>query len=262
MSLVALMTDFGTRDYYVAAMKGMIYQINPKATVVDVTHDIPAQNLFHAAFTLRQVLPYYPPATIFVAVVDPGVGSSRRIIAGRYHDRIVLAPDNGLITLVHRDAELQEMRVVENRRLFASTLSSTFHGRDIFAPVAGHLSRGVSMAEVGPPADRLEILDWPKPVIRPDGSIQGRIVLVDTFGNLISNISERDIATIRTPRHGAPQVAVESHAVGALRNTYSDVTPGEVLALIGSSGLLEVAVNTGSAATRLSLGVGATVQVH
>ena len=135
MSIVALLTDFGTADHYVAAIRGVILQINPKATLVDVTHEIAAQDIFHAAFVLRQVLPFYPTETVFVAVVDPGVGTSRRILAARYSDRVVLAPDNGLLTLVHRDAELQEMRVVENRRLFASNLSATFHGRDIYAPL-------------------------------------------------------------------------------------------------------------------------------
>src|SRR5687767_7853558 len=132
MSIIALMTDFGTRDHYVGAMKGVILQINPKVTLVDISHDIDSQDLFHGAFVLRQSLPYFPTGTIFVAVVDPTVGSNRRILAARYNDRTVLAPDNGLLTLLQRDADLQEIRVVENRRYFASIISSTFHGRDIF----------------------------------------------------------------------------------------------------------------------------------
>src|SRR5262249_46036537 len=142
----------------------------------------------------------FPEGTIFAAVVDPGVGSGRRILAARYHNRIVLAPDNGLLTLIHRDAELQEIRTVENRRLFASSISPTFHGRDIFAPVAAHLSRGVSIAEVGPPADRLEVLEMAKPQFLPDGSVSGRVMLVDRFGNLITNISEMDLSALRSPR--------------------------------------------------------------
>src|SRR6185436_4458829 len=119
MSIIALMTDFGTSDYYVGAMKGVILQINPKVTLMDISHDIDSQDLYQGAFVLRQVLPYYPVGTVFVAVVDPTVGSSRPILAARYNDRTVLAPDNGLLTLLQRDAELQEMRVVENRSYFA-----------------------------------------------------------------------------------------------------------------------------------------------
>ena len=142
MPVIALMTDFGGCDYYAAAMKGVILQINPKVTIVDITHEIDSQDLFHGAFVLRQSFPYFPVGTIFVAVVDPTVGSGRRILAARYNDRIVVAPDNGLLTLLHRDADLQEVHVVENRQLFVAQPSSTFHGRDIFAPIAAHLSRG------------------------------------------------------------------------------------------------------------------------
>lgn len=262
MSIIALMTDFGTRDHYVAAMKGVILQINPKVTLVDISHEIGAQDLYHGAFVLRQSLPYFPAGTILAAVVDPGVGSSRRILAGRYHDRIVLAPDNGILSLVHRDADLQEIRSVENRRFFASTISSTFHGRDIFAPVAAHLSRGVSLSELGPPADRLEILDLPKPHFHPNGSIDGRIVLVDRFGNLISNISEVDLSPLRRSSAGVKDVQVAGRSVGPIRDTYSDVPAGQPLALVGSSQMLEIAVSAGSAATVLGAGVGTPIEVR
>jgi S-adenosyl-L-methionine hydrolase (adenosine-forming) len=251
MSIVALLTDFGTADYYVAAMKGNILQVDPKATLVDVSHQIGSQDVFHAAFVLRQVLPFYPPKTIFVAVVDPGVGTSRRILAARYNDRIVLAPDNGLLTLVHRDADLQEIRTVENRRLFASTLSATFHGRDIFAPVAGHLSKGVSLDQLGPVADRIEILDLAKPLRHPDGSLSGEVSIIDHFGNLITNISVIDLSAARAGnRHF--EVSFKDRPIGPLRVTYADVPRGEPLAILGSSHMLEIAVNQGSAAELLN----------
>jgi S-adenosylmethionine hydrolase len=259
MAIIALLTDFGTRDHYVAAMKGVILQIEPKVTLIDVCHDIAPQGLYQAAFTLRQVLPYFPAETIFVAVVDPGVGSSRRILAGRYTNRVILAPDNGLLTLVHRDADLQELRVVENRRYFATTLSNTFHGRDIFAPVAAHLARGVALREFGPPADRLELLDLPRPVRHPDGTITGQVMLVDRFGNLITNISELDISAAQAPHRGAYEVFLGDQPIGPLRANYTEVPPRAPLALIGSTQLLEIAINGGDAAQTLSAGVGASV---
>ncbi|HOA75663.1 MAG TPA: SAM-dependent chlorinase/fluorinase [Phycisphaerae bacterium] len=260
MAIVALLTDFGTTDYYVAAMKGSILQVDPKATLVDISHDIPSQDVYHAAFVLRQVLPCFPAKTIFTCVVDPGVGTSRRILAARYSDRVILAPDNGLLTLVHRDADLQEVRTVENRRFFASTLSSTFHGRDIFAPVAGHLSKGVALDHLGPVADRIEILNLAKPVRHPDGSMTGEVQIVDRFGNLITNISVLDLSAARAG-HRQLQVSVKGVVVGPLRITYGDVPPGELVALIGSSQMLEIGVNQGSAAERLGARRGDPVQV-
>lgn len=257
MSIIALMTDFGTRDHYVAAMKGVILHINPKVMLLDITHEVPAQDVLHGAFVLRQVVPYLPSETIVVAVVDPTVGTSRHVLAARYNNRIVLAPDNGLLTLLHRDANLQEIRVVENRRFFAGELSRTFHGRDIFAPVAAHISRGLSLDHLGPVADRIEVLDLAPSRISPEG-INGEVLLVDHFGNLITNISALDLSAARVPRRHF-EVLAGPHAVGPIRNTYSEVPVGQPLALVGSTQMLEVAVNRGNAAQKLGLGPGAPV---
>jgi S-adenosylmethionine hydrolase len=261
MAIVALLTDFGTADYYVAAMKGSVLQVDPKATLVDISHEIASQDIFHAAFVLRQVLPCFPPRTIFVCVVDPGVGTPRRILAARYNDRVILAPDNGLLTLVHRDADLQEIRTVENRRFFANTLSSTFHGRDIFAPVAGHLSKGVALDHLGPVADRIEILDLAKPVRQPDGTLAGEVEIIDRFGNLITNISVLDLSAARAGNRPI-QVSIKDRLVGPLRVTYADVARGELLALIGSSQMLEIAANQASAAEILAARRGDPVCVR
>jgi S-adenosyl-L-methionine hydrolase (adenosine-forming) len=262
VAIVALMTDFGLRDHYVAAMRGVILQIDPKITLVDVCHEIDPQDLYQGAFVLRQVLPYFPAETVFVAVVDPGVGSARRILAGRYSNRVVLAPDNGLLTLVHRDAELQELRVVENRRYFAAALSNTFHGRDIFAPVAAHLARGVALREVGPPAHSLQLLDLPHPTHNPDGTVSGQVMVVDHFGNLITNISELDISAARAPHRGQFEVYLGERRIGPLRSAYTDAPPREPLALIGSAQLLEIAVNGGHAAQLLDARVGSPVSLR
>jgi len=261
MSVVALMTDFGTRDHFVATMKGVVLQVDPKATLVDITHEVDPQQVHEAAFTLRQAFPYFPSGTIFVVVVDPTVGTSRRILAARYSDRIVLAPDNGVMTLVHRDAELQEIRAVENRLYMAGTLSTTFHGRDIFAPVAGHLSKGVSLERLGPVADRIEVLQIAKPVHGPNGTITGQVVYVDRFGNLITNISALDLSAANLPGH-CHEVFIEERDMGPIRMTYADVPAGESVALIGSTDMLEIAVNQGHAAGVLKLTKGATVTVH
>jgi hypothetical protein len=247
MSVVALLSDFGTADHYVATMKGVVLQINPRATLVDVSHEIASHDVFQAAFVLRQVLPFFPVETVFVAVVDPTVGTDRRILAARYSDRIVLAPDNGLLTFVHRDAELQEVRVVENRRLFAGTLSVTFHGRDVFAPVAGHLSTGMPLHNVGPVADRIEVLDLARPSRNPDGSLEGQVCLIDRFGNLITNVSVVDLSAARAGNRTFT-VSLKDQPIGPIRMTYADVSPGQPLALIGSTQMLEIAVNHGSAA--------------
>jgi len=260
MSVIALMTDFGTSDHYVPAMKGMILQINPNAQIIDISHHIRPHGLYHGAFVLRQTLPYFPPETIFVAVVDPTVGSDRRILAARYSDRIVLVPDNGLISLLHRDAQLQEIRIVEQRRFFASTLSPTFHGRDIFAPVAAHLSLGVPLEQVGPPADHIEILGMAKPNIESDGTIRGEVVLIDHFGNLTTNISGRDL-TVGRGRDRDAVVTVGTIQIGPIRTTYSDVDVGQPVALMGSADMLEIAVNSGNAAEQFSVRPGDAVQV-
>ena len=261
MSVITLMTDFGTRDHYVAAMKGMILQINPDVTIVDITHEINAQDLFRAAFVLRQSFPYFPPRTVCAAVVDPTVGPNRRIIAARYNGRIVIAPDNGLITLLHRDADLEEIRAVENRRYCAGRISSTFHGRDIIAPVAAHLSLGVSMDQLGPVIDQIEVLNIAKPQVNNDGTINGEIILIDHFGNLITNISELDLSAARTKRIHL-DVMVGDHQIGPIRNTYADVAGGEPLALVGSSQMLEIAVNMGNAAQTLDIRPGTPVSLR
>jgi len=261
MAVIALMTDFGTRDHFVGVMKGVVLQIDPRATIVDITHEVDPQQIQDAAFTLRQAFPYFPERTIFVVVVDPTVGTSRRILAGRYSNRIVLAPDNGVLTLIHRDADLQDLRVVENRRLLAGSLSTTFHGRDIFAPVAAHLSKGVSLRELGPRANDIVLFQLSKPIRETDGTLAGEVIYIDRFGNLITNISTLDLSAAYCPGQ-IHHVRVGDRDVGPVRITYADVPPGEPLALIGSTDMLEIAVNQGSAQAQLGTGKGARVTVH
>ena len=261
MSVITLTTDFGEADHYIACMKGVILQIAPATRIVDVTHTISPHNVVHGAFILRQIFDCFPDGTIHVAVVDPGVGSSRRLIAARYGGQIVLAPDNGLVSLIHRDFVLSELRVIENSRMFRGEISPTFHGRDILAPVAAHLSRGVTLEPVGPIIDRLEILNLDEVRPLPDGGLEGQVLYVDHFGNLITNISSAELGQLGD---AGPHmnVHVGPLRVGPLRYTYGDVNPGEIVAIIGSSGMLEVAINQGNAAAQLCAAPGTIVVVR
>src|SRR5437868_1152800 len=169
MAIITLTTDFGEADHYVACMKGVILQQVPDVQLVDVTHTINQHDVVHGAFVLRQVVSHFPVGTIHIAVVDPGVGTARRLLAARYEGQIILAPDNGLVSLIHRDFAMDELYSIENTRLFRPEVSTTFHGRDILAPVAGNLARGLPMDNVGPPLDQLEILNLEKANSLPSG---------------------------------------------------------------------------------------------
>jgi S-adenosyl-L-methionine hydrolase (adenosine-forming) len=261
MKIITLTSDFGETDHYIACMKGVILQYAPDARLIDVTHAVQPHDVVHGAFVLRQVFDYFPVGTIHIAVVDPGVGTSRRLIAAKYEGRIFLTPDNGLVSLIHRDFEIEELRSIENRHLFGQPVSATFHGRDILAPVAGHLARGVRFETVGPIIAELEILNLDRPTALPNGGMEGQVLYVDRFGNLISNIGEVDLAAAVGPARNL-NVYVGPLRVGPLRLTYADVNPGEIVALIGSTGMLEIAINRGNAAAQLRAVPGTIVVVR
>jgi hypothetical protein len=261
MSVITLLSDFGEADHYVACMKGVLLQRAPTAQIVDITHVIQPQDIVHGAFVLRQTFEYFPQGTIHIAVVDPGVGTKRRILAARYANQIVLAPDNGMMTFLHRDFVLEELRVVENSRLYQNEVSNTFHGRDVFAPVAGHLWQGMLFEKVGPIARELELLNIEQPKSLERGGLEGQVLYVDHFGNVISNISAADLQRVRSPMERM-NVQVGPLRVGHLHTTYADVKPGEVVAVIGSTGMLEVAVNQGNAASHLRAAPGTIIVVR
>ena len=249
MRIVTLITDYGTRDHYAGALKGVMLGIAPQISIMDVTHDIEPHNVLHGAFVLRQVWSWYPPGTIHLAVVDPGVGSERRIIVGKYGGRYVVAPNNGLVTLVHRELSVQAVHVVEDPRFYLSRPSATFHGRDMMAPVAAHLARGVDVGEFGPVADSVEMLSVEHVAESSGDSIRGRVLHVDRFGTLITNIRMEQLAAL-SERVEAVSVLVNGTSIGPVRSTFCDVPAGDPLALIGGASLLEIAVNQGSAAER------------
>lgn len=255
---VTLTTDFGVRDPYVAAMKGVLCGICPDARILDLSHDIAPQSVEEAALFIAGAAPYFPAGTIHLVVVDPGVGSTRRPLAVRAGDQLFVYPDNGLLALFLRRHPLQDAHVIIDPRYIAPQVSATFHGRDIFAYAAGHLAAGVPLEALGPPAADLRGLHLPQP-IEHEGGIRGEVIHVDRFGNLITNIPR---AMIGGSEVRVPQVKAGKGAPLAILRTYSDVLHGRLLALFGSSDFLEIAVNGGSAAAELRAGVGAPVEVE
>ncbi len=256
MSLVTLTSDFGYRDHYVGAMKGAILAINPQAAVIDLTHAIPTCDIQAGAFTLWHAAREFPPGTVHLAVVDPGVGGPRRGLVLRACEVFWVGPDNGLFHFALSDPTCEAFEIAASE-LIPGTVSSTFHGRDIFAPIAAHLTQGIEPREVGPPiADpaRLDIA----PLVQEGNLIRGEIISVDRFGNLITNIARANLREVRRPL----EIRVGSCTVTGLRHTYGDAEPGVVLALLGSSDRLEISVNQGSAASQLGLQVGDPVTVE
>ena len=256
--IVALLSDFGSRDHYAGAMKGVILGISPEAALVDISHDIPPHDVQTAAFELAAVYRYFPPGTVFLIVVDPGVGSARRGLAVDTGDYRLVAPDNGVLSLVFQ--EMPPKRVVEltERRYARPTVSRTFEGRDRFAPAAAWIAKGVQLSALGRPVSDYRLLDLPMPRSDGDGVV-GEVLRVDRFGNLVSNIDRK--AFDKVAQRGSIKIAVGTHEIGRLVETYADIGEGEVCALFGSTDHLEFAANSASAVERLDLGPGALVVV-
>lgn len=238
---VVLLTDFGGRDHFAGVMKGVILGRDPRARVLDLSHDVPPQDVEAAAFILKAGVPYFPQGSLFVVVVDPGVGSGRGIIWARSKRHSFLAPDNGVLSWIAEDEPFLEIRSVSERRLWLSPVSPTFHGRDIFAPVAGRLSRGLSPARLGPKTSKIVKLPFPR-VERGPGGVLGRVIAVDCFGNAVTNLK---------PRHvGTRSVFFKGRTLGTVRTHYAAARPRAALALYGSSGFLELSVRGGSFSER------------
>jgi len=259
--IITLLTDFGSRDGYAGSMKGVLLSLAPEATLVDITHEIPPGDVLAGAFVLNQVLGYFPPGTVHVAVVDPGVGTDRRILAAQYAGQTVVAPDNGLISLVDADHRLEAIASVSNEQFFLSNrVGSTFDGRDVMAPVAAALARGERLDRLGPPPNTYKLLEVPAP--RFDGNaITGQVLYVDHFGNCVTNIRRKTLAD-SLPRLAAVAVWAGGKPVGALREAFGHVGRGEPAAILDSMDLLEVAVNGDRACDALGLAVGSPVVVR
>jgi S-adenosylmethionine hydrolase len=260
MSLITLTTDFGVCDSYVAQMKGVILEVNPDVQIVDVTHAIPPQDVVRAAAVIAEIAGVFPSGTIHVAVIDPGVGSERTLLAAEAAGQRFLAPDNGLLTPLFRRFPPARIHRLADDRFWRRPVSATFHGRDILAPVAAHWSCGADLTRFGPPVDLATLVTLSVEEPRRVGStLIGRVELADAFGNLITNIREPDLPA---GDRNSLAISIGGERITGVHRTYSDRPFQAVVALIGSSGRLEIAVNGGNAAGKLNLGRGAEVHVE
>lgn len=256
--VIALLSDFGSRDHYAGTMKGVMLGICPDVSFVDLTHDIAPHDVVDAALQLAAAVRYFPPNTIFLVVVDPGVGSARRGIAAEAGDYRFVAPDNGVLTAVFR--ELPPKRVVEltERRYARPTVSRTFEGRDRFAPAAAWLAKGVQLTALGRPVRDYHQIELAEATMHGE-SVRGQVVRIDRFGNLVTNVDRRLLDKFAQGQ--AVAVTAGGHPVARLVATYAEILPGEVCALFGSTDHLELAANAGSAAEQLALSRGAVVEI-
>lgn len=257
--VVALLTDFGTRDHYAGTLKGVVLSVCPDASLVDIGHDVPPHDVLAGALELAACYRYFPHGTVFLVVVDPGVGSSRRGIAADIGDYRFVAPDNGVLSAVFAESPPKKVVELTERKYARPTVSRTFEGRDRFAPAAAHLAKGIALVWLGKAVSDYLLLELPRPALN-DGELVGEVVRVDRFGNLITNI---DRTTFEQFAGGAPiAVEVGGRDVPAVVATYAEAPLQALCALFGSTDHLEVAINAGDAAATLGLGRGAAARVR
>ena len=257
--IITLLTDFGLKDPYVASMKGVILSINPQCTLVDITHQISPHDIIEGAFTLAQTYSTFPKGTIHLAVVDPGVGSPRKPILFVTPNYLFIGPDNGLFTIALQRERVKQAVVLRNQKFFLSEVSSTFHGRDIFAPVAAYLTLGVKPGSFGPSIKSWHQIPSPDPAMK-QGKLIGEIVHIDTFGNLVSNIDYRILLKFSKSRLCV--IKIGKRTMTGLQKGYWEGRRGEPMALIGSGGLLEISVREGNAQKALKVEKGDRIVVQ
>ena len=264
MPVITLLTDFGLNDEYVGIMKGVILSVNPSVTIVDITHHVDPHDVFQAALLIQYSFRYFPEGTIHIVVVDPGVGSDRAIIALKRFGHVFLAPDNGVLTLLLDEAGNEPIVRVDNQSYFLEPISRTFHGRDIFAPVGAYLSLGMDLKSFGEaiPQKDLVRLSVEKPYISKAGELVGAVVWIDRFGNLITNIESGAMNEFcRSDFTKKCAVIIGSSTIVGLSENYAGVGSKSPLAIIGSRGYLEVAVNCGNAGEYFGAAKGDPVKV-
>ena len=255
--VITLTTDFGIQDHYVGAMKAVLISISENARLIDISHQIPPQDIMAGAWVVRNSAMLFPPGSVHLVVVDPGVGTRRKPIAIRIEDQYFVGPDNGIFSLITDQYEYEGVELT-NRDFWREDPSSTFHGRDIFAPVAAHLANGVTLGELGRPIEKLQTYRWAVPISDKDG-VQGWVVHIDHFGNLISNIPE---SMIREAGDDASiKIYVGNTIFKTIVSTFGDVPDGEPAAYVGSSGMLEIAINKGDAREMLGVEKGAQISI-
>jgi len=259
MKIVSLTTDFGLRDPYVAEMKAAILGISSNAVIVDVTHEVEKFNIRMGAYVLASAAPYFPKGTIHVAVVDPGVGTQRRPLLIQTGQGFFVGPDNGVLVLAAERQGIKSIHEITNQQLMLPHVSNTFHGRDVFAPAAAHLANGVPPADFGPEIQGVVKPEFAK-VTFSKGGLIGEVLHADGFGNIITNVSEEDLANLNAQDSinvGMPNCEVRLK----LGKTYAETKPKEALILVGSHGYVEIALNQGSAAEKFQATPGDKIKL-
>jgi hypothetical protein len=258
--IVTLLSDFGNQDYFVAAVKGVMLSINQNIEIVDITHEIPPQDIFTAAFTLRNVYNSFPRFSTHIAVADPGVGSTRRPIIVMTDNYNFIGPDNGIFSYIYQQEEVTRVVHITTEHYFRTPVSSTFHARDIFAPVAGWLSKGVEAIKMGQEIQDHVRFALPQPREVNNEMIKGHILHVDRFGNCITNISANELTEARMGMRKV--LVVGNHQITRFYNYYAECPEGEVCALFGSANLWEIVTPKGSAARLLGVNRGIEIALH
>ena len=259
--LITLITDFDTTDHFVGTMKGVIMNINPDVDIVDICHKVASYDIFDAAFTLAQSYRFFPPDTIHLVLVDPGVGTARRPLLVRTLAYKFVAPDNGVLSLIYEREENVEVRHITADHYFLNPVSNTFQGRDVFAPVVGWLSKGVDVDKFGDPITEYTKFASPKPKHVGDSLIKGVALRIDKFGNIITNLTPEDVPQLFAENPPPFKIMINEQEVTRLNLAYSMGKPAEVFAIVGSSGYIEICTNRGSAAKILNVNRGVEVGV-
>lgn len=259
--IITLTTDFGTNDHFVGAVKGVILDIVPEAAIVDISHAVQAYDVLDGALTISQTYSYFPNGTVHMVVVDPGVGTARRPIVASSDGYHFVAPDNGVLSMVYAREPRMHVRHISAEHYYRQPVSTTFHARDIFAPVAAYLSKHVDALKFGEEITDFVRFAAPKPKATAENRLRAVVLKVDRFGNLITNITPEDIPALFTENRGPFKIVVGSKEISEIRMAYAEGTPGEVFGIVGSMGYLEIVANRAPAAQLTGAGKGAEVTV-
>ena len=259
--IITLTTDFGLNDHFVGTMKGVILKILPNAEIVDICHSVQAFDILDGALALAQAYSYFPTRTVHLVVVDPGVGSARRPIIASSEEQNFVAPDNGVLSLMYAREERLSVRHITSDHYFLQPVSNTFHGRDIFAPIAAYLAKGVDHEKFGAEITDFVRFNAPKPKAADINTLRGVVLRVDRFGNLITNFTPQDAPALFQQQPPAFKIVVGKREISAMRQNYAEGAPGEVFGVFGSMGYLEIVANRGSAAQLVGSGKGTEVQL-
>lgn len=259
--IITLTTDFGLNDHFVGTMKGVILSIEPEAQIVDISHAVQAFDVLDAALTISQAYDYFPTGTVHMVIVDPGVGTARRPIVVTTERHNFVAPDNGVLSLVYQKEQRIHARQVTAEHYALQPISNTFHGRDLFSPVAAYLAKGVDPAKFGEEVSDFVRFNAPKPKPANESTLRGVVLKVDRFGNLITNITPEDVPMLFGEPPAPFKIVVGKREIMEIKTAYAQGAPGEIFGILGSMGFLEIAANRGSAAQALGVGKGTDVSI-